>query len=235
MQAAGFEIGCHMASCLTSERAKTIAGIERFKELFGKLETYANHYDNLEAVYWGDARVSGWVRWAYRLLTRFRSLPYQGHVEGTPYFWGDVCRRELGFVRNFVFADINTLKKCPYMPYYDPARPYVSAWYASSDATDGNRFCRLLARGNQEQLEREHGACIVYTHLARDFMRDGQVRRDFRDLMTLLSKRNGWFVPTGELLRHIAAHHGGVHALSPRERRWLERSWLWDKLFLGSS
>jgi hypothetical protein len=235
LQADGFEIGYHMASCLSSERARTIEGIERFKELFGTPEVYANHYDNLEAIYWGAARVTGPVRWGYNLLTRFRSLPYQGHVENSPYFWGDVCSREIGFVRNFVFADINTLKKCPYMPYRDPSRPYVKAWYASSDATDGDRFCKLLAPKNQDQLERERGACIVYTHLARTFMRDGKVRPEFRELMTMLSKRNGWFVPAGPLLRHIRDQHGGIYDLAPRERRRLERSWLWDKLFLGSS
>jgi hypothetical protein len=235
LQTAGFEIGYHMAACLSSERQKTIEGIERFKQLFGKPEVYANHYDNLEAIYWGDSRVSGWARWAYMLLTRFKSLSYQGHVEGTPYFWGDVCSKEIGFVRNFVFADINTLKKCPYMPYHDSARPYVQAWYASSDATDGDRFCKLLSPQNQEQLERERGACIVYTHLARGFMDNNQVRQDFRALMTQLSKRNGWFVPAGPLLRYIRDQHGGVYPLTPRERRRLERSWLWDKLFLGSS
>jgi hypothetical protein len=235
LQADGFEIGYHMASCQTSERQKTIDGIARFKELFGPPEVYANHYDNLEAIYWGDSRVSGPVRWAYKVLTRFKSLPYKGHVEGTPYFWGDVCVREIEFVRNFVFADINTLKKCPFMPYHDPSRPFVKSWYASSDATDGDAFFRLLALPNQEQLERERGACIVYTHLAREFMVDGQVRPEFRELLSALAKRNGWFVPAGTLLRFLRERQGGIHQLTPRERRWLERSWLWDKLFLGSS
>ena len=138
-------------------------------------------------------------------------------------------------MRNFVFADINTLKKCPRMPYYDPSRPFVKAWYASSDASDGNRYCQLLSLKNQERLEREGGACIVYTHFAREFMCDGEVRRDFRELMTSLARRNGWFVPVGAILRHIRDQHGGVHVLTPWQRRQLEWSWLWDKLFLGNS
>jgi hypothetical protein len=236
LQADGFEIGYHMASCVSSERARTQEGIEQFKKFFGKPQVYANHYDNLEAIYWGDARLSGLARWGYMLLTRFKGLPYKGHLQGTPYFWGDLCLQEIEFVRNFVFRNINTLKKCPYMPYRDPARPYVKAWYASSDASDGDRFFQLLSPKNQEQLERERGACIVYTHLARNFMTaDNVVRPHFRKLMTMLSKRNGWFVPAGQLLRYIRDQHGGDHELTPRERRGLEWSWLCDKVFLGGS
>jgi hypothetical protein len=235
LQADGFEIGYHHVSCLSSERQRTIEGIARFKELFGPPVVGSNHYDNLESVYWGSARLSGLARWIYRFMTLFRSLRYQGHKEGSPYFWGDVCRRELPFFRNFVYADINTLKKCPYMPYYDKSRPFVRAWYASADGGNGDRFCNLIAPENQERLEKERGACIVYTHLARNFMRDGKVRDDFLERMTMLSKRNGWFVPVGRLIEHIRDQHGGVYEVSKRERRGLEWSWLWDKAFLGST
>jgi hypothetical protein len=235
LQASGFEIGYHLASCMSSDRSRTVEGIQRFKELFGMPEVCANHYDNIEAIYWGEARVSGLARLGYKVMTRFGSLPYQGHARGSPYFWGDVCSQEIGFVRNFVYADINTLKKCPYMPYWDRSRPFVKAWYASSDAMDGDRFCRLLSIRNQEKLERERGACIVYTHLARDFMRQGEVRTDFCELMAALAKRNGWFVPVGVLLRYLREQHGGDHDLTPWQRRKLEWSWLWDKIFLGSS
>jgi hypothetical protein len=235
LQAQGHEIGYHHVSCMSSPRARTIEGLGRFKQLFGPPAVASNHYDNLESIYWAGARLSGAARWVFRMMTRFNSLPYQGHVEGSPYFWGDLCQQEVSFFRNFVYADINTLKKCPYMPYRDPARPFVQAWYASSDGGDGDRFCRLIAPENQERLERERGACIVYTHLARDFLRDSQVRNDFVERMTRLSKQNGWFVPTGQLLCYIRDQHGGVYDLSPRERRRLEWSWLWDKAFLGST
>lgn len=235
LQGDGHEIGYHHASCMSSERARTIEGIERFKEWFGPPVVGSNHYDNLESMYWGPARLSGLARLAFRVMTRFKSLPYQGHVPGSPYFWGDVCQKELAYFRNFVHADINTLRKCPYMPYHDAGRPYVQAWYGSSDGGDADRFFKLLALANQERLERERGACIVYTHLARGFMRDGKVRDEFRTLMTMLAKRNGWFVPTGQLLDYLRDQHGGIYGLSKRERRGLEWSWLWDKMFLGST
>jgi hypothetical protein len=235
LKAQGHEIGYHHASCVSSERQRTIDGIARFKEQFGPPEVGSNHYDNLESLYWGPARVTGLARWAYKLMTRFKSLNYQGHIEASPYFWGDVCRREIAFFRNFVFADINTLKKCPYMPYADAARPMANAWYASSDGGNGDSFCRLISPENQDRLDGERGCCIVYTHLARDFLRDGRIRPDFVERMTMLSKRNGWFAPTGTILRHLREQHGGVHPLTPAERRGLEWSWLWDKVFLGST
>lgn len=235
LQTDGHEVGYHHVSSMSSERPKTIEGIERFKELFGQPVVGSNHYDNLESLYWGPSRLSGIARFVFRVMTRFRSLNYQGHIEGSPFFWGDICQRELEFFRNFVFADINTLKKCPYMPYRDGDRPYVRAWYASADGGTGNRFCKLIAPENQERLERERGACIVYTHLARDFIREGKVRADFIERLTQLSRRNGWFVPCGTLLRYLQEQHGGAHELTKRERRGLEWSWLWDKVFLGST
>jgi hypothetical protein len=61
------------------------------------------------------------------------------------------------------------------------------------------------------------------------------VRQDFRKRMTRLSKRNGWFVPAGQLLHYLRQQHGGDHELTPWQRRRLEWSWLWDKIFLGNS
>ncbi len=236
LKAEGHEIGYHHATSISSIRQRTLEGIARFKELFGPLAVAANHYDNLESLYWGAARLSGPARWAYHLLTRFKSLPYQGHLPDSPYFWGDICQREVEFFRNFVFADINPLKNCSYMPYHDSQRPYAQSWYASSDGGHGDSFCRLLSPENQEQLEREGGCCIVYTHFARKFLRpDGTLRPDFVERMTMLSRRNGWFAPTGEVLRYLRDQHGGVHELTAHERRRLEWSWLWDKIFLGST
>ena len=94
-------------------------------------------------------------------------------------------------------------------------------------------FCRLLSEENQDRLVRERGACIVYTHFARGFVENGVVRADFRAHMEQLSRRNGWFVPVGTLLGWLQSQRGGVHELTPGERRCLEWRWLRDKLFLG--
>src|SRR4051812_15838884 len=60
LQAAGHEIALHNVASSTSERAQTLAGLERFRELFdGDPRTLANHVGNLEAIYHGEERVSG--------------------------------------------------------------------------------------------------------------------------------------------------------------------------------
>lgn len=237
LQRWGFEVSYHGASWGDNSREDHVRALERFRELFGHAPAaFANHAESIDALYWGDGRVTGLARWAYRLMARFKYFGrFKGHVEGNPHWWGDLCRDQIAYVRNFVYADINTLKACPYMPYADAGRPFVRAWFASSDGGVVDSFCRLLSSANQERLARKHGACIVYSHFAKGFVQDGELRQDFCERMTELAQRNGWFVTTGELLRYIEAQHGGVHALSPRERRRLEWRWLRDKVLLGST
>jgi len=233
LQQDGFEIGYHGPACTSSDRDTVVAAIRRFAELFGpNAITYTNHAENAEAIYWGSARFSGPVRWLYLLLTCFGNRrTFTGHIEHGSRFWGDVCKESIAFVRNFVFADINTLRMCPLMPYYDSTRPFVNAWFASSNGKDADQFVRLLGSANQARLEREHGACIVYTHFGKGFVKNGEIRADCRERIEELSSRNGWFVPVGELLSYLQGQHGGVHPIRPSERRRLEWLWLWHKLF----
>ena len=77
-------------------------------------------------MYWGDARLSGSRRVIYNLLTQFKKMNrFTGHVKSSPFFWGDHCQKQIQFVRNFVFPEINTLKACPEMPYHDSKKKYV--------------------------------------------------------------------------------------------------------------
>ena len=59
-----------------------------------------------------------------------RQGKFRGHVEGDPYFWGDLCQARIKYYRNFIFRNINTLKCCPFMPYHDPQKPFVNYWFA---------------------------------------------------------------------------------------------------------
>lgn len=125
----------------------------------------ANRY-NGEALYWGPARLGGQRRLLYLVLTRFSSVNrFFGHVAGHPWFWGDLCRERVRYCRNFIFSDLNTLRTCPWMPYYDPSRPWVSHWFAGREGAKGPSFRKLLAEANQDRLEEEGGASIVYTLL----------------------------------------------------------------------
>ncbi len=232
----GFEIALHNATYHTSTRHDTIRGIDRFKELFSDFpSSHANHSGCDEGVYWGDARLTGLNRLIYNILTMNKNKnAFKGHVEDSFLFWGDICREQIKYVRNFVFDDINTLNACPYMPYFDKKRPYVNNWFASSEGAKVESFCDTIIEKNQDRLVGEGGACIMYTHLACGFYTDGKLNPRFKELMKRLSKLNGWFVPVSTLLDYIIEQRG-EYTLTDRDRNKLERKWLLHKIRFGHS
>jgi len=236
LQRRGFEIGYHGASNVTAPRALAMRSLSRFNELYGHPpRSMANHSGCAEGIYWGPDRVSGAHRLLYNLLTRFRNVGvHRGHVEGDPLFWGDLCREQVEYVRNFTFTDINTLAACPTMPYHDPERPYANAWFASSEGAEVNAFNRCISEENQDRLEAEGGACIMYTHLASGFFGGGALDPRFEQLMRRLAAKNGWFVPVSTLLDHLR-REGRSATIGRAERNALERRWLWSKLRVGST
>ncbi len=237
LQESGFEIGLHCVTSHTSTRDETAAGLDRFAEMFGAdPKTLAMHYYCDENLYWGEDRLSGWRRTLYNVLTRGSGRnKYFGHVEGHRYFWGDLCRSRIAYVRNFVFADINTLNPCPFFPYHDPERPYVRAWFCSTEGSNVQRATAALSEENQDRLEAEGGACILYTHFGHGYVEGGSMNARFSDLITRLSRKNGWFVPVGTLLDYMAAQHGGCPSITAPQRAGLERTWLFEKMRRGTS
>jgi len=234
LQREGFEIGYHMATSHTSPREDTARALEAFAAYFGQYPAaMSNHYYCDEDIYFGDARMSGVNRVVYNLLTKFRNHNrFRGHVVGDPLFWGDLCQEKIRYVRQFAFAEINTLKACPQMPYHDPARPFVNYWFASTEGADGKAFVKMLTEANQERLEAEGGACIMYTHFGRGFYEDGRLLPRFRALMQRLAGRPGLFVPVTTLLDYIQEKRGPVTLVSP-EKEALERRWLKHKILYG--
>ncbi len=236
LQARGFEIGYHGATNVTARRELIAIAIERFRDIYGHYPmSMANHSGCADGIYWGPDRVSGVHRLAYNLMTRnSRSRLFRGHVEGDPLFWGDICREKVRYVRNFTFTGINTLAACPEMPYHDPDRPYVNRWFASSEGQRVDSFNRCLSEANQDLLEAEGGACIVYTHFATGFVVDGTLNERFAQLAERLSRKNGWFVPVTTLLDFLAAQQADP-VITAGRRRSLERRWLLSKARVGYS
>jgi hypothetical protein len=229
----GFEIALHNVTHHTSTRQQTAQGIETFYRLFGHYPySTANHSGCLESIYWQNARVSGAQRLLYNILNwrlNGQGSVSQGHIECSPLFWGDLCREKIKYVRNFVFGDINTLRACPAMPYFDPDRPYVNNWFASSEGASVDSFNAMLSERNQDKLMREKGACIMYTHFAKGFVVDGKINDRFVVLMERISRMNGWFVPVHTLLDFLLQVKGD-HVITSAARNKLERRWLWHKI-----
>jgi hypothetical protein len=235
IQQQGFEIALHNVTYHSSPRWLVLRGLERFREFFGTYpEVHINHVGCSEAIYWGDARLTGVNKLIYNVVTRFRNHnAFFGHREESPFFWGDLCRDKIRYVRNFVFHDINTLKACPYMPYHDPLRPYVNYWFASSEGADVHSFNRTISEDNQDRLEEEGGACIMYTHFGKGFHENSQLHPVFERLMERMSLKGGWFVPVSRLLDYILDARG-PWTLSTLDRFVLESRWLLSKSLDGS-
>ena len=232
----GFEIGYHNTTYHSSFRQEIKEGLEKFIKIFNQSPVVmANHSANQENIYWGSHRVSGSRRVIYNILTQFKKNKfYKGHNESSPYFWGDLCKKHITYVRNFVFSDINTLKCCPFMPYKDFTKPYVNYWFASSEGNNVKMFNKCVSDKNQDRLEEEGGACIMYTHFADGFCQNGKLSEKFKQQMKRLSKKNGWFVPVSTLLDFLKKEMK-AQEINPKQRSALEWKWLFDKLILGST
>lgn len=224
----GFEVTWHGATMEASERARTVEGLERFRAHFGAYpRIHANHAYNRENLYWGPDRVDQPLLKA--VIGRAIPTPdgfYAGHVEGSPYWWGDVAHAHLEYARNLTFDEVNLARINPSMPYRDPARPLVRWWFSCSDAEDRDEFAELLRPDRQERLEREGGWCIVATHLGKGFSRGGEVDRLIRRRLEALAARDGWFAPVGEILDFLRARRQDDE-LPPDE--WDRMQWRWAR------
>lgn len=236
LQNSGFEIGYHNATFHSSLRNETIMGIEKFADLFGHYpKSMANHADCLESIYWGNFRLTGFNELVYNILTakRHKGL-FRGHIKDDIHFWGDICKEKVTYVRNFVFSDINTLKVCSIMPYHDPQRPLVNYWFASSEGPNVKAFNQCITERNQDRLEEEGGACIMYTHFASGFYESGSINNRFKFLIRRLSKKKGWFVPVSTLLDYLLETKGH-YDVAEKEIKRLERKWLFHKVRVGTT
>ena len=238
LQANGFEIAFHGAADEPSRRNDVVRALDFYRDVLGRdPRIHTNHFRQSESVYWGKERLHGLRALAYHVsasLAQGREAATSlGAHEDSPFFWGDICRERITYVRNFAFLDVNTLERDPMMPYHDPARPWVNYWYASCDGGNVRSYVKRTAERWQDRLEAEGGACIMYTHFGKGFD-DGGIDAEFRRLMERLAAKRGWFVPVSTLLDHLLQVNGH-RVITRRERRRLERDWLRYKLLAGTT
>jgi len=177
-------------------------GLNRYHEVLGEYpRIYAAHGLNRDNLYWGEHRFAfKLTRWLYRLLTSDNACHYQGHIEGSPYFWGDLAKQHLEYVRSFTFTNLNLLALNVPVVYRNNATPWVNNWYLTCDAENVEEFNALISRENQQKLEDEGGLCIVSTHFGKGFIDGGDVHSTTKRLLRQLSERDGWFAPVSDLL-----------------------------------
>ena len=228
------EIAIHGTANSSSKRAETIRALDFYFDVMGKYpRIHTNHVGNLDNLYWYEDRLTGLISSGYKAFNRLkrgqqaRSL---GHQEGSEYFWGDICRERISYVRNFTFQDINTLRNDPWMPYHSPHHPFVREWFSASDGIDRRQFVQLISEGNQDRLLEEGGACIVYTHLAFGFSSKGQIDPTFAALIRRLSRLPGYFAPVSDVLDFLKTRRAGAGDIPPSHLSQLQMRWLRDRL-----
>lgn len=206
LQRRGFEITWHDATMESSRRERTVQGLEAFRDAFGDWpRLHPNHGQNRENIYWGGRRyLNPLLRWALDANFRRQGIVFEGEREDSPYFWGDLCRAHVRYVRNFTFREIDTLKADPWMVYRARHTPYVNAWFTTSDAPDAAAFRRLVTPAAVDRLRAQGGVCIVSTHLGKRFVRDGRVDPGVEDALRHVASLPGWFVPVTPLLDHLS-------------------------------
>jgi hypothetical protein len=233
----GFEIALHNVRNFDSQRETISSGLREFRERIGEYpRTHTNHAENRDNLYWGPERVSMLpLRLTFRLADAARAHPSsKGHVAASSYFWGDICREYLSYVRSFSFREINLDRVNPTLPYHDPDRPFVNFWFTSCEGANVESFSQTIAEAEQDRLEKEGGVCIMYTHFAQGFFTDGRINPRFRMLMTRLACKNGWFVPVATLLDYL--HERRTDSALPHpERLSMEYRWVREKLRNGES
>lgn len=226
---AGFEIAIHGMRNHHCSRELVKQGFTEFRRLIGKSpRVHANHSRNRENLYWGPARFK-LLKPVYALASLFTGeRRFEGHRLNSNFFWGDLCNETVDYVRNFVFKEVNLDRVNPSMPYHDSKTPLIKYWFSSSDGADRDRFYDLLSDSNQDRLEREGGICIVYTHFACGFVRNGCVDLGVEKQLRALAGRQGWFVPVSSLLDHLRTQRK-AQQISGREFLAMERRWVLDK------
>jgi hypothetical protein len=207
--AKGFEVAYHGATMESSTRDRTERGLRAFSTLLGVTPTiHCNHGQNLENVYWGAARYRvPAIRIPVALVERLLRKPrYAGHVPESPYFWGDLCRRQFRFVRNFTFSLLNNGVIPPCGPYRLKGTPWVQYWFNTADAPDAGDFKRLVTPPKIRQLCADGGVCILSTHLGKRFAKNGRVDSEIEDTFRYIASLPGWFRPVSEVLELLLAH-----------------------------
>jgi hypothetical protein len=223
----------------TSTRERILQGFDFFQDVIGHdPRTYVNHVGQREAIYWGKDRLDGLVKylycWAHRLRGRSRES-FSGHIPDSPWFWGDICRERVTYVRNLVFKGVDTLANDPWMPYHDPRRPYVRYWFSSSEASKPRHFRELLHPDQQDRLVESGGACIAYTHFGFGFVRSARIDPEVRASIKRLANLPGWFVPVSTLLDHLRSCRGHQEHVNPWRLELMQCRWLLSKLRGGTS
>ena len=130
-------------------------------------------------------------------------------------------------------SEVNTLRFDPDMPCrIKRKQTYSNYWFSSSDGQNADMFCRLLCRENVDRLAKEGGLCLVYTHFAYGFVKDGNLDARFTETIDRISAMNGWFAPAGEILEYLLGQKTSDRPRGAGREFIVDAKWALDRLRL---
>lgn len=226
----GFDIQLHNVGSGNFSRTEIIKGLDEFKQKLGKYPNmHINHCSNSDNLYWGHKRFGMILRKTMQIIEGSKKRFYGDEINSN-YFWGDIAKEKIKFIRNRVFNGINTLKYDPKMPFREKRKIFSNYWFSSSDGHNLKQFNNLVTKSNIDKLKREKGLCIVYTHFASDFVdQQGKLDEIFKENINYLSKQNGWFVPANDILEYLLSQKKKDYVSSSYINK-LDLRWLIDKI-----
>lgn len=202
LKSQGVEIALHSVGSGAFIREEIIEGFEIFKNKIGNYpKLHINHAKNPENIYWGNSSYNYILKF-YSWLRNSKEIFY-GEKPESKYFWGDIAKTHIKYIRNKIHNGINTLSLDPLMPYRDKNKKYSNFWFSSSNGEDLNLFNKLITKENIDKLRDEKGLCIVYTHFGDGFVKDGKVDNEFQEKINYLATQNAWFAPASDILDYL--------------------------------
>lgn len=199
----GIEFCLHDASAGDNTRTEILEAFESFQQTFGDYpRMHICHSHNQDHPYWGENH------FRHPLLKSLAKLLYgkkefSGEKPDSPYYWSDICRRYIDYIRMFRVLDFNVLKYNPSMPYHLYDKPDVKYWFSVSGG--GHYLLNNLVKNNLDQLAQEDGAFILYGYEGEFSEVDANGARHFkkniRDALDLIAERQDcWKANTSTIL-----------------------------------
>lgn len=210
----GFEVALHGASAGNNRRATIQRAFALLDELVPRSPVYICHAKNADNPYWQDKVVArGPLRALLSLYGRGHRC--SGEDPASPYYWGDLCRERVRYIRLLRTRNLDTLAANPAMPYFEREKPFVNGWFSATKRS----FRDATATVALDALESAWGLTVLYQYLCRYF--DPATRRpqvDFlADAARLASRSRVWKAPTGVILDRLRTLQGVFLATRGRE------------------
>jgi hypothetical protein len=184
----GIEFCLHDVSAGNNLREEIMQGFEEFQEAFGYYpRLHICHGLNQDHPYWSLNHFSHPLMKFVGKLIYGRRAKFSGEDPESPYYWSDICRRRIKYLRLYRALKFNVLKYNPSMPYHLYDKPDVRFWFSVSGG--GHYLLNNLDHSHLDRLSQEDGAFILYGYEGElSEINDRGERRFKRDLKEAFEK-----------------------------------------------